>query len=69
MTTRPFARHRDLKCHECGMPLEYVGQFHPWEACRIFERTHDSSVVAVEMSRLQREAQSQDSVPKEVDRG
>ena len=43
---KTLARHRDLKCHDCGMPLEHVGQFHPWEACRLFERTHDSSVVA-----------------------
>jgi hypothetical protein len=35
----------ETKCHECGMPTISADEFHPWEACVTFKRTHDSREV------------------------
>ena len=32
----------ESKCGECGMPTLSEAEFHPYEACKIYKRTHDS---------------------------
>jgi hypothetical protein len=32
------------ECDECGMPV-YGMEFHPYEACEVYKRTHDSREV------------------------
>lgn len=33
------------RCAECGMGTIDANEFHPWEACEEFKRTHDSREV------------------------
>lgn len=33
------------KCFECGMGLCDPREYHPWEACEEFKRSHDSRKV------------------------
>lgn len=58
MTNQPPAQRYDLngnplprphilttRCEECHMPLTAYAEFHPYEACVEFKRTHDSRTV------------------------
>lgn len=33
------------KCHECGMPVSSVYEYHPYAACLMFKACHDSGKV------------------------
>lgn len=33
------------KCHDCGMGTCDAAEYHPWLACQVFKRTHDSREV------------------------
>lgn len=40
------------KCHDCDMPTLAADEFHPYEACEEFKRTHDSRTVEPLLERL-----------------
>lgn len=39
------------RCAECGMGCVDAAEWHPWEACEVFKRTHDSREVWRMLSR------------------
>jgi hypothetical protein len=50
---RGLAARLPMECAECGM-LVSGGEFHPVEACRLFERSGDSVAVRRMMEAIQR---------------
>jgi hypothetical protein len=38
------------------MVLDHIGQWHPYEACEVFKRTHDSREVEQALKRLAKQA-------------
>ncbi len=40
------------KCYECGMPTLAPDEFHPYEACVEFKKSHDSGTVEPLLRRL-----------------
>lgn len=43
------------KCGDCGMDTISEDEFHPYEACEVFKRTHDSREVEKALAPLFRE--------------
>lgn len=35
----------ETSCGDCGMPTISADEFHPYEACKVYLRTHDSRAV------------------------
>lgn len=61
-----YGNHFSSKCEECGMPTLGLQEFHPYEACVEFKRTHDSRTVEPLLERLWA-ASYQDSVQESRD--